>query len=86
MQSPVRYCTLRRWIDGKIADIAASAGNTVRRFYGTTRACSIGDSDGHQRCCANASCVVCNIIKTGFQLKFASAGRFGRHAFAAAQR
>ncbi|KZT07038.1 uncharacterized protein LAESUDRAFT_129659 [Laetiporus sulphureus 93-53] len=52
------------------------AGNENRRWHGTRRECTIGDN-GNAQLCSSASCALCRIIETSFDLKFFARGRFG---------
>jgi len=54
----------------------SNTSNEQRRWHGTRSQCDIIAAAG--KLCTSASCAVCNICKTGFQLQFASAGNFGK--------
>ncbi|GBE87736.1 hypothetical protein SCP_1104130 [Sparassis crispa] len=56
-------------------------GNTQRRWHGTIRACTLGDSELLRELCTSETCSLCNIIRSSFQLARAGErtnfGRFG---------
>ncbi|KAI0002452.1 hypothetical protein BJV74DRAFT_765325, partial [Russula compacta] len=43
-------------------------GNTRRRFHGTARACSLGDTPLDSVLCQNRACTTCKIIGSSFQI------------------
>jgi len=47
-----------------------------RRWHGTATKCDLIKNDGNL--CDDTACAVCNICRTGFQLKFAHSGYFGK--------
>ena len=49
-------------------------GNEQRRFHGTTLGCKYANDS----LCQNSGCASCRIIETGFQMKFAGSGLFGK--------
>jgi len=63
-------------------------GNTRRRFHGTIRACTLGDTSGDGSLCAQSSCNMCRIIESTFQCARAGErtnfGRFGTGIYTSA--
>ncbi|TFY50765.1 hypothetical protein EVJ58_g10898 [Rhodofomes roseus] len=56
-----------------------SGGNSKRRWHGTIRACSIGDTERQSHVCNSPACSLCGIIKTSFRLaRFGHRTNFGR--------
>ncbi|EPS93929.1 hypothetical protein FOMPIDRAFT_1055537 [Fomitopsis schrenkii] len=43
-------------------------GNSRRRWHGTVRACTVGESPGKSALCNNTLCSLCNIIRTSFRI------------------
>ncbi|KAI0292719.1 hypothetical protein BC826DRAFT_894634, partial [Russula brevipes] len=43
-------------------------GNTRRRFHGTIRECTLGDTSPDSKLCTNDACSLCRIIESSFQL------------------
>lgn len=43
-------------------------GNSRRRWHGTARVCTVGDSQGQAALCNNALCSLCSIIRVSFIL------------------
>jgi len=56
-------------------------GNTRRRFHGTVRGCTLGDTSPDSKLCTNDACSLCRIIESSFQLarvgQRTNFGRFG---------
>lgn len=42
-------------------------GNEMRRWHGTQRICTVGDTAANLNLCANAGCCLCSIIRVSFQ-------------------
>jgi hypothetical protein len=42
---------------------SAPGGNTRRRFHGTIRACTLGDTSADGHLCAQTACNMCRIIE-----------------------
>ncbi|KZT01538.1 ADP-ribosylation [Laetiporus sulphureus 93-53] len=65
---------------GNFVAAGRPAGNENRRWHGTRRECTLGDNSNAQLC-SSATCSLCCIIKTSFDLKFFAKktgwGRFG---------
>ncbi|KAG8826977.1 hypothetical protein FRC19_006215 [Serendipita sp. 401] len=51
-------------------------GNQQRRWHGTTRVCTLGEN-GNSTLCTATNCALCNIIRSSFDMKYASRGLFG---------
>jgi len=66
---------------GNFVSKQRSAGNEQRRWHGTSRQCTLGDS-GNTQLCSASNCSLCGIIQTSFSLKYFKKktgwGRFGR--------
>ncbi|KAH9969951.1 hypothetical protein BJV74DRAFT_954173 [Russula compacta] len=64
------------------------SGNTRRRFHGTIRKCSLGDTSLDGALCPDSSCNMCRIIETSFQLAHVGQhthfGRFGAGIYTSA--
>ncbi|KIO22905.1 hypothetical protein M407DRAFT_114694 [Tulasnella calospora MUT 4182] len=61
----------------QVAGSGKTAGNENRRWHGTIRKCTIGDSSTQLSPCFSPACFVCCIIKTGFNIKYAAQGWYG---------
>ncbi|OBZ66184.1 Poly [ADP-ribose] polymerase 3 [Grifola frondosa] len=65
---------------GQFVSAGRSAGNERRRWHGTKRECTLGDN-GNTQFCSSATCSLCCIIKTSFDIscfaKKTGWGRFG---------
>jgi len=65
-----------------------TGGNSKRRWHGTIRACTIGDSEHQKELCYNANCSLCGIIRTSFHIAKAGQrtnfGRFGEGIYTSA--
>ncbi|KAH9830115.1 uncharacterized protein C8Q71DRAFT_862706 [Rhodofomes roseus] len=65
-----------------------TGGNSKRRWHGTIRTCTVGDSDGQMNLCSNVNCSLCSIIRTSFHLAKAGQrtnfGRFGAGIYTSA--
>ncbi|KAI0277036.1 hypothetical protein BGY98DRAFT_655667 [Russula aff. rugulosa BPL654] len=63
-------------------------GNTRRRFHGTVRECTLGDTSRDGNLCAQTSCNMCRIIESSFQraraLERTNFGRFGEGIYTSA--
>ncbi|EPS93927.1 hypothetical protein FOMPIDRAFT_1135248 [Fomitopsis schrenkii] len=63
-------------------------GNSKRRWHGTVRACTVGDSQGQPTLCNDVLCSLCNIIRTSFHAAKAGQrtnfGRFGAGIYTSA--
>ncbi|TFY64614.1 hypothetical protein EVJ58_g2510 [Rhodofomes roseus] len=64
------------------------SGNSKRRWHGTIRACTIGDSEGQTDFCEDDDCSLCSIIRTSFRIakakKRTNFGRFGAGIYTSA--
>lgn len=58
-------------------------GNQQRRWHGTRRMCKLGDP-GNTTLCTNTTCALCNIIRSSFDMKYASQGLFGTGIYTSA--
>ncbi|KAG9010485.1 hypothetical protein FRB90_007798 [Tulasnella sp. 427] len=63
--------------DGAFVAQGKTAGNENRRWHGTIRRCKIGDTSINLTPCSSATCFVCCIIKTGFDINYAAKGWYG---------
>ncbi|KZT64766.1 ADP-ribosylation [Daedalea quercina L-15889] len=65
-----------------------TGGNSKRRFHGTVRACTVGDSVNQQELCRSTACSLCCIIRTSFHIAKAGQrtnfGRFGAGIYTSA--
>ncbi|KAH9830117.1 uncharacterized protein C8Q71DRAFT_378717 [Rhodofomes roseus] len=62
-------------------------GNSRRRWHGTFRQCTIGDTESQVALCQDANCSLCRIIETSFSVAQASkrfGGRFGKGIYISA--
>ncbi|KAI0715566.1 ADP-ribosylation [Fomitopsis betulina] len=63
-------------------------GNSKRRWHGTVRACTVGDSQGQSALCNDVLCALCNIIRSSFHVAKAGQrtnfGRFGAGIYTSA--
>ncbi|KAG9010486.1 hypothetical protein FRB90_007799 [Tulasnella sp. 427] len=64
-----RYQTYRKQIEakGNFAAQGKPEGNEHRRWHGTHRACTVGDTANNLTLCVNAACRLCSIIRVSFQ-------------------
>jgi hypothetical protein len=64
---------------GHFVAAGRSAGNENRRWHGTRRECKLGDP-GHTKFCASATCSLCCIVRTSFDLSlFGTKTGWGRY-------
>jgi len=67
---------------------SVAGGNTRRRFHGTIRACTLGDTSADGNLCSQTACNICRIIESSFQLARAGErtnfGRFGAGIYTSA--
>ncbi|KAH9932380.1 ADP-ribosylation [Fomitopsis serialis] len=64
-----------------------AGGNSRRRWHGTIRTCTIGDSENLATLCQDANCSLCRIIQSSFRVDKACArfgGRFGKGIYTSA--
>ncbi|TFY59973.1 hypothetical protein EVJ58_g5433 [Rhodofomes roseus] len=62
-------------------------GNSRRRWHGTFRQCTIGDTESQVALCQDANCSLCRIIETSFSVAQACkrfGGRFGKGIYISA--
>ncbi|KZT66592.1 hypothetical protein DAEQUDRAFT_730004 [Daedalea quercina L-15889] len=48
--------------------IGQTGGNSRRRWHGTSRTCTIGDSEDQTNLCQDVACSLCRIIETSFDI------------------
>lgn len=54
--------------EGNFKSQGKSAGNECRRWHGTKRLCNIGDNPAAPTLCAQATCAMCSILRSSFQV------------------
>jgi len=69
---------------GNFSKRGMQPGNERRRWHGTARACTLGDDPNDLTPCTKTGCRVCAVVRSSYDVKFASGGLFGTGIYSSA--